>query len=76
MHRCRVQQTIGDFCSKNVKNLRIRNFYYHLWIEHQQCIQISTDMPSIGLVVLEINLLHHSDNLEIILRPVAADKKH
>ena len=28
--------------------------YYHVWIHHEQCIQMSTNMPGIGLAIREI----------------------
>ena len=30
------------------------NIYCHIWIQHEKCIQMSTNKPSIGAVVLEI----------------------
>ena len=43
---------------KNVKNLvkncKIVEFQYHIRNHHEKCIQISTNMPSIGLVIPEI----------------------
>ena len=37
-----------------VKNVEIVEFHYHIWNHHEKCIQISTNMPSIGLVIPEI----------------------
>ena len=28
--------------------------YHHIWIQHKKCIQMSTNKPSIGILVLEI----------------------
>ena len=36
------------------KKVQSRNFHSHIWIHHAKCIQVSTNKPSIGLVVLEI----------------------
>ena len=36
------------------KFLKIKNFNCHIWIKHEKCIQMSTNKPSIGSVVLEI----------------------
>ena len=37
-----------------VKNVNIVEFHDHIWNHHGKCIQISTNMPSIGLVMPEI----------------------
>ena len=37
-----------------VKNVKIVEFHYHFWNHHEKCIQMSTNMPSIGLVIPEI----------------------
>ena len=37
-----------------VKNVKIVEFHSHIWNRHEKCIQISTNMPSIGLVIPEI----------------------
>ena len=37
-----------------VKNVKIVEFHDHIWNHHEICIQISTNMPSIGLVIPEI----------------------
>ena len=34
-----------------VKNVNIVEFHYHIWNHHEKCIQISTNMPSIGIVI-------------------------
>ena len=36
------------------KNLTILKFRYHIWIHKEKCIQISTNMPGIGLVIFQI----------------------
>ena len=38
-------------CSKNINILEFRDY---IWNHHEKCIQISTNMPSIGLVIPEI----------------------
>ena len=30
------------------------NFRHHIWIHHEKCIKISTNMPTIGSVIPEI----------------------
>ena len=37
-----------------VKNVKIGEFHYHIWNHYKKCIQISTNMLSIGLVIPEI----------------------
>ena len=37
-----------------VKNVKIVEFNGRIWNHHEKCIQISTNMPSIGLVIPEI----------------------
>ena len=37
-----------------VKNVEIVEFHYYIWNHHEKYIEISTNMPSIGLVILEI----------------------
>ena len=38
------------------KNVNIVEFHDYIWSRHEKCIQISTNMPSIGLVIHEIDL--------------------
>ena len=38
------------------KNSRNSIFHCHIWIQHEKCIQMSTNKPSIGSVVLKIAL--------------------
>ena len=38
---------------KMFKNVKIVEFHYHIWNHQGNCIQISTNMPSIGLVIGE-----------------------
>ena len=47
-------QTISIKCLEIVKNFNILEFYNYIWNPHEKCIQISTSMPSIGLVIPEI----------------------
>ena len=37
-----------------LKKVKTVGFQYHIRIHHEKCIQISTNMPSIGLVIPEI----------------------
>ena len=37
-----------------VKNVQIVEFHGHIWNHHEKCIQLSTNMPSIGVVIPEI----------------------
>ena len=37
-----------------VKILKIVEFHYQIWIHHEKCIQISTNMPGFGSVIHEI----------------------
>ena len=37
-----------------VKNVKIMEFHDYIWNHHEKCIQISTNMPGIGLVNREI----------------------
>ena len=39
---------------KNYKNVKILKFRDYIWNHHEKCIQMSTNMPSIGLVIAEI----------------------
>ena len=48
---CRRQvKNITNF----VKNVNIVELRYHIQNHHEKCIQTSTNMPSIGLVIPEI----------------------
>ena len=40
----------SNFFSKKIQNL---NFHFHIWIQHEKYIQMSTNKPSIGSVVPE-----------------------
>ena len=40
--------------NKFVKNVKIVEFRDHIWNQHKKCIQISTNMPGIGLLIREI----------------------
>ena len=54
---CTRQASADDRSNKLtnfVKNVKIVEFHYHIRIHYVKCIQISTNMPSIGLVIPEI----------------------
>ena len=36
------------------KNVKIVEFHDHIWNHHKKCLQISTNMPSFGLIIPEI----------------------
>ena len=48
---CRLQATK---LTKFVKNVEIVKVHDHIWNHNEKCIQLSTNMPSIGLVISEI----------------------
>ena len=50
----RCEQTTVQKCHKNLKNLKIVEFCDNIWNHHEKCIQISTNMPGIGLEMYEI----------------------
>ena len=37
-----------------VKNVKIVEFHCHIRNHHEKCIEISTNMPSIGLIIPEL----------------------
>ena len=41
-------------CLKIVKSFDILEFYNRISIHREKCIQISTNMPSIGLIIPEV----------------------
>ena len=41
-------------CHKIVKKVNILEFSDYIWNHHEKCIQISNNMPSIGLIIPEI----------------------
>ena len=46
-----------------VKNVKIVEFHYHIWNHHEKCIQISTNMPGLGLEICEISrILRNKQN--------------
>ena len=45
-----TRQAGADDRSKIVKNVKIIDFQYYIWNHRGKCIQISTNMPAIGLV--------------------------
>ena len=55
-----ARQASADDGSKMLQILylfsKIVEFHDHIWNHHDKCIQISTNMPSIGLVVPEITI--------------------
>ena len=42
----------NTFC----KNVNILEFHGHIWNHHEKCIQQSTNMPGIGLLIREIDI--------------------
>ena len=47
-----TRQASADVMSKEIlKNAKIVEFQYHIRNHHEKCIQISTNMPSIGSVL-------------------------
>ena len=50
MHSMRQVKNV----TKLVKNVEIVEFHDHIWNHNEKCIQISTNMSSIGLVIPEI----------------------
>ena len=49
-------QTTGQQFHKIVKIDKSLEFHDHIWNPHEKCIQQSTNMPGIGLVIPEITL--------------------
>ena len=45
-----------------VKNVKIVEFHYHIWNHHEKCIQISTNMPGLGLEIREISRILRNKN--------------
>ena len=54
LHAAGVRRRHISKCHKIVKNLTNFKFRYYVWFHHTICIQISTNMPSIGSVIPEI----------------------
>ena len=51
-------------CRRQIKSLKllskmleIQIFIYHIWFQHENCIKMTTNKPSIGSVALEIALV-------------------
>ena len=44
--------------------IRNPNFHYHILNQHEKCIQMSTNKPSIGAVVLETDPCDYNKNIE------------
>ena len=53
MRQASAAQTTGRKCNIFGKNVKIVEFHYHIQ-NSELCIQISTNKPSIGLVIPEI----------------------
>ena len=51
----RHDKNVTKFTKYVVKNVKIVEFPYHIQNPHEKCIQLSTNMPSIGLVIPEIS---------------------
>ena len=53
-----LQVSNADEISKSMfsQNVHNSNLYRHICIQHEECIQMSTNKPSIGSVALEIAL--------------------
>ena len=49
----RREQTTNQKLSKMVQNVKITEFHHNIWKHHGKCIQISTNMPCIGLVTYQ-----------------------
>ena len=47
-------QTTGQKFNKFGKKVKILEFHDRIWNHNEKCIQLSTNMPSIGLVIPEI----------------------
>ena len=59
--RCRRQ--IKNVTKKKIiKIIKIVEFHYYIWIHHEKCFQISTNMPSIGSVNPERDLEFWENN--------------
>ena len=68
-------QTTGKKIVKNSKNLEIIEFHDYIWNHHEKFIQISTNMPSIGLEILRIlNKFEKRNNFVWMVKPMAACK--
>ena len=53
----REQTTGAQFYQILKKNVNILEFHDHIiWYHHEKCIQKSTNMPSIGLLIREIDV--------------------
>ena len=51
----RREQTTGQtYQNVAFKNVKIVKFSDHIWNNHEQCIQMSTNMPSIGSIICQI----------------------
>ena len=43
-----------NFTQKIHKNVFVVKFHHHIWNPREKCIETSTNMPSIGLVICEM----------------------
>ena len=48
-----------------LQKITIINFHCHIWNQHEKCIKMSTNKPSIGAVVLEITPMIFKQNTVI-----------
>ena len=53
-----IWQTTGQNITNIFKNVKIVDFNRYIWIRSEKRIQISTNMPSIGSVDLEIDIMN------------------
>ena len=60
---------------KSSKNSNILEFHDHIWNHHEKCIQISTNMPGIGLEICEISrILRNKNDFVWMVKPTVACK--
>ena len=52
----RREQTTATKFHKILKNVNILELHDHIWSHHEKCIQKSINMPSIGLLIREIDV--------------------
>ena len=57
------------------KNVNILEFGDYIWNHHEKCIEISTNMPGIGLEICEISRIFKQQNDFVwMVKPMAACK--
>ena len=61
----------GEKCHKMFKNFKILEFRDYIWNHHEKCIQISTNMPSIGLVICVKKLFWEKKQIFYMVKPRA-----